>query len=706
MKKSFRFFCLITLELLLSVLTLTVQASNEPAHYGQWRSSKIGGGGYLQNVVMCPSNPERLYTYVDVGGLYRSDDGGQRWKMLHGALPPRKGTYEVRGLTVDPRDEDKIVIAVGSHWEKWKGGLFTSHDGGESFEFAVEISFAGNGGHRSDGFILTRQPGNPDITLAGAMRDGVYRSEDNGKTWSASGLMDTNIVDLRFDLENPKRVWACAVPYKGWLNGKPDQALDGGFYESLDAGEHWNKISDEAVREIIQDPCDSTVLYGLINRTVHRSKNGGKDWTLFAKGLPPREGNDHPDFDEFKALAVGPDFVLTASTKGAVFYKLKCGTDTWVKIKNERNEATYEGEPWFHHKHRFGAALGSITVDFKNPKRWFFTDWYAIHQTLDEGRHWELAIDGIEVTVIHCLQQDLANPKHIHLGMADNGYFYSENGGERFYQNKEGISNNIKCIAIAPSRPSRMYAVGPRKWSWNANQVFISNNRGKSWARPAMKGLPDMKHHHCNSIVVSPQDPDTVYLTVSQTIEPDKGGVYKSNDAGKTWSWMGQGLEGLHFHHSIWTIGRELAMDKEGNLLCILRKAGKAFRWDKKHEKWVLLKDKLGGANCIVADPNDTGLFFIGCEWGNLWRTTDAGQSWQKVLDDPTSHVAIDWAKPNRIVAGCRDRVMISDDTGDSWREIDKHLPHPLGCVVGFCGDRVLAGSKGSGVFWIPIPSQ
>ena len=32
----------------------------EMPHYGQWRSSMIGGGGYVQNVVCCPSDPARL----------------------------------------------------------------------------------------------------------------------------------------------------------------------------------------------------------------------------------------------------------------------------------------------------------------------------------------------------------------------------------------------------------------------------------------------------------------------------------------------------------------------------------------------------------------------------------------------------------------------------------------------------------------------
>lgn len=66
--------------------------------YGAWRSGAFGGGGFLQNIIFAPSDPRMLYTYVDVGGLYRSADGGRTWRMLHGSLPARDGAYSVRGL--------------------------------------------------------------------------------------------------------------------------------------------------------------------------------------------------------------------------------------------------------------------------------------------------------------------------------------------------------------------------------------------------------------------------------------------------------------------------------------------------------------------------------------------------------------------------------------------------------------------------------
>ena len=42
-----------------------------------WTMFPIYGGGCFKRVEMCPSAPNVLYTFVDMGGPYRSDDGGR-----------------------------------------------------------------------------------------------------------------------------------------------------------------------------------------------------------------------------------------------------------------------------------------------------------------------------------------------------------------------------------------------------------------------------------------------------------------------------------------------------------------------------------------------------------------------------------------------------------------------------------------------------
>jgi photosystem II stability/assembly factor-like uncharacterized protein len=273
---------------------------------------------------------------------------------------------------------------------------------------------------------------------------------------------------------------------------------------------------------------------------------------------------------------------------------------------------------------------------------------------------------------------------------------------------KAGISNNTKCIAVAPSRPSRLYAVGPREWHWEANQFFISDNRGRLWTRASMKGLPDMTKHHCDSIAVDPQDPETVYLAVSLAVKEGGGGggVYKSTDGGKNWAWFGDGLPAGKdfFHHEIWTIGHELAVGADGGMVCISRAQSVAYRYDAVAKKWVVSGKLPGQPNDIVADPSRPGRFFLAA--GGVCVSEDSGATWKKVYGSGVQHVAVDLAKPARIAAGTGDGVALSEDSGATWKMLDPHLPFRMHDIVCFAGDRLLVGTGGSGAFWFPLTPE
>jgi photosystem II stability/assembly factor-like uncharacterized protein len=689
----------------------TTVSGSGPAVYGPWHSCKIGGGGYIQNVVLCPTDPQRVYAYVDVGGIYRSDDGGHRWRMMHGGLPAKSTAHNVRSLLVDPRDEDHLLAAVGDPWSD-PLGVFVSRDGGGTWRQTLTAPFFGNGEYRWAGVLLARHPDDPDVVLAATVDRGVWRSADNGETWSTCGADGLYPSDLRFDVRNPERLWLCAQESEAWLQGLW-RTWPAGLYGSEDGGTSWEKISDAAPSEVLQDPADAAILYGIVGGAVHASRDGGVTWRPFGDGLPPRTSTGYADDDRFDSLAAGPDFLLTASTAGT-FYRLRSGESAWRRLPREHVQATYEGTEWFGHRlERFGAALCSIVVDPCDPDHWFFTDWYAIYQTWDAGRHWRLTMDGVEVTVLHVLQQDPTDPRVMHLGMADSGYFRSEDGGGRFAHmewqegitNKlEGITNNVKCIALPATWPDSIYAVSARTWHWESNQVFVSDDRGRRWRRSPMRGLPDMAEHHCNSIAVHPQEPKLVYLAVSLAVAEGAGGVYRSTDGGDSWEWIGQGLpDGEEFFtHSIWNIGREIAVGPDGSVVCAGRLGSKVYWHDAARQMWVATDtDIVGSPNCVVADPANPGRFYLAAQ--GVFRSDDSGATWRRVLEGSVRHVALDLANPARLAAGTADGVALSQDGGQTWAMTDRRLPHRMHNLVAFAGDRLIVGSSGSGAFWTQL---
>ena len=685
-----------------------------PFSYGAWHSSVIGSGGYLQHVVACPTNPQRFYLTSDVGGLYRSDDGGQSWQMLHGHLPASGGNTEVRGLVVDPRDDRKVAIATGGPYGDPEG-IYVSNDAGQSWKKRLTARFVGNGGSRWTGRVLTRSAQNPDVLWCASVGDGVFKSSDNGASWTKSGGEGLNPNDLTLDRADEKRLWLSTGG--GKVKGKQYKS---GFYRSEDGGAHWGQIEGETPSEIVQDPINTALIYGIFgNALIKRSADGGATWQDWSDGLlteAPENGKSKPSVSKttYRAITTGPDFILTCNTRDADFFKLQSGGDKWEKIERHSVEA---GD-WYGARNDwyFGGAAGSITVDPGDAAHWFVTDYYACWQTRDAGKNWRLTIDGVEMTVIHCLQQDPSNANIVHVGAADVGAFTSRDGGRRFVHGavpnagklRDG-GGNMKCIDISPRAPDRLYAVGNRDGNagWAANQVFVSTDNGQVWKRTPMTGLPDMNTQRCTTIVADLNDANTVYLTVSGRIKPNWGGVYKSTDGAQTWTQISEGLptDTYYFPSDIWAHGRQLAVDGNGVLLAISQGDNRVYRFDPKTQQWsntgFRAKGKLWS---VTADRLKPGRFFIGAQNDGLYRTDDGGANWAKIYAQSVTNIATDDAVQGRVAAGTSDGVILSVDGGQTWTMLDQALPYRADNVPAFAGNRLIVGSGGSGVFWMDLP--
>jgi len=689
-------------------------ADDAPPHrvYGPWRSSAMGGGGYLQQVVFCSSDTDRMYVAVDVGGLYRSDDGGQTWHMLHGSLPPRAGNYSVAAIAVHPDNADELVIATGSRWAASEG-IYLSRDGGQTWKQTLDNArFMADGPHRADGLVLVRSPADPAVLIAGSIRNGVYRSTDGGETWSLVGLKEIYPTAIVFDVRDSSRVWLCAATRGDTTAAGGTFSVKGGLFESRDGGVTWEKVTDIAPREFVQHPANPDRLYGIFDsEQIQLSLDDGRTWTPFNEGLPPvKKPTDARDQGIFRALAAGPDFILAGASNGSI-YILDAQQAQWRLI--ERQSVEVGG--WFSPSvepmsRRFGAAMGYIAIDPRDPNHWVFTDWYALYRTRDTGRTWDLTIDGIEATVIHAVRGSPADPMLVHLGMGDNGYFRSTDGGQTYQVVATNIGNNIKDIAVSPVNPDRVYAVGPHNYGWHANQVFISDDAGASWRRSAMKGLPDMSRHRCNTVAAGVGSADEVWLAVSGAVQPNGGGVYRSTDVGQTWAWASRGLpEGKAlFRSEIWVVGREIAVGVDGTVLCASHSAGGVYRLDDAQDgTWQACASPGQGRPHDLVAGIEPGQFYLAMREGGLYGTDDHGRSWRRLYEQTVYHVAVDPRSPGRLAASTDDGVILSTDGGQSWQELDKRLPYRVARLpLCFAGNRLIVGTAGSGAFWLELDTD
>jgi hypothetical protein len=658
--------------------------------HGRWKSASFGGGGYIQNVVFCPGAPERLYAHVDVGGVYRSDDAGKTWRMVHGGLPVGDGYQCVRGLMVDPANPDRVVIGVGNQWTANRG-IFLSTDGGGTWRKVLDAPFLGNEHHRSTGFVFARSP--QGEWLAGSAGGGLWKSADGGETWNLEGLEGVNITDIKIDAGGGLNI--CAKPYT--MPG--GRQLRGGFFTRTLGGE-WSEFP-EGPDEIVIGA--DGALTGIFDAwEVRTSRDGGKTWELDSEGLPldQEASKGYTSESRFRALAQGPGFQLVGSSRGTIYRRAE-GERAWNKIEREGVEEVFEGTTWWGRIQpgqwqHYGAAMGSLAVNPADPANWWMTDWYGIYESKDAGRNWALRIDGVEVTVIHGFAQDPNDPGRVHAGMADNGYVPSTDGGLRFEGGRKFLSN-MKALALDPSLPGRLYGAGDGgSGEWRAGHLWVSADGGENWMRSPMRGVPTQKERAMNSISVRPGHPYEVAIAVSGPVG-DGGGVFRSVDGGLTFEPLLEGLaSGVeYFHKEIWGLVSELAHAPDGALVATSHRTGEIHRLAPGESAWQKVAHNLPGKSHHLR-ANGRHLFLTRSA-GGLWRSPD-GTAWEQVHKKPCEVLAVDLAVPGRLAVATNGRVEVSTDSGATWQDLGTP---PFGQIstLGFAGDRLLAGTRGGGFF-------
>ncbi|MDX2185522.1 MAG: hypothetical protein SFV32_01190 [Opitutaceae bacterium] len=693
--------------------------------YGEWRSGRIRGGGYIQNLVQSASEPNRLYAYVDVSGAFRSDDAGESWRMIHSSLPSDIGTLACRTLEVDPRNADHLLYACGTLYGKIHG-IFRSEDGGQNWRQVADVPFLGNEDYRWSGTVLARDPANPDRVVAATAGAGVFVSDDAGKNWrSTDAVVGSLATDLDFDPSVAGRVWLCAQEYRPPVTGippgfRPWAPLKGGLWRSDDSGATWVKVLAEGPEELV---VRNGRIVGIFRQgaSLHASEDGRK-WIPLVSGL----GLDDPGrVDDLSFTAANPNAAATPSNEqmshrihaittyragiacanyeGTLFL-LEDNADKWSRVELGRVE---RGDWWGHVPGdkadwiHFGKAAGSLIPDATDPTRLWMTDWYAAWRSDDLGRNWQLKIDGIETTVLHCVLQDPSNPRRVFLGMADNGVYLSHDSGATWALPSKTF-NNAKCLALSPSIPEVLYGSGTLSGTWIADSVFISRDSGENWDRMSGRGLPGDGHTY-NSVAAHPTRPGTVFVAAAGP----RGGVYFSNDFGETFSLVEGNLPAAasRFENGIWNASLQLAVGADDSLVSSSLHAPLLI-WSPSTREWTAPETAPDGLILtVVADPLTPGRFAAAGPQG-VHRSDDGGRNWKLVLAESSRHVAFDSTSRGRIVVGTRDGVVISVDGGDSWTELDRSLPNRVNGAVAYAGDRVIYGSNGNGIFHCTLPAR
>ncbi len=197
---------------------------------GTFRQLDTDGGGWFTGFAIHSTG--RLYGRTDVGGLYRSDDHGDRWTFLSGGMRTYSG-HCVQGVAVSSGNADVVYQCVGVSYAGADQGIWKSSDGGATWIRVKDgLRFSGNDPERWGGECIALRPGKDDEVWAGTRGDGLWRSLDGGLTWSKLGTSvfgTAQFTSVCLPPAGRADIWVGASGFSG----------PGGVWVSVNDGASW-----------------------------------------------------------------------------------------------------------------------------------------------------------------------------------------------------------------------------------------------------------------------------------------------------------------------------------------------------------------------------------------------------------------------------------------------------------------------------------
>jgi photosystem II stability/assembly factor-like uncharacterized protein len=250
------------------------------------------------------------YAGTSPAGLFRSEDGGERWQPVAGfndhPMRPKWLTFGtpdgqlLHSISVDPRDPRHLYIAISI------GGVFESTDGGADWAplnegCAADFMPDPDVPYGHDPHCVALHPGAPD-RLYQQNHCGIYRLDRPQRRWVRIGnAMPKKVGDIGFPIvlhpTDPQTAWV--LPMDGqtvWprtsIGGRP------AVYRTSDGGKSWRRL-DRGLPEaqawltvLRQAMCTdgraprTSVYFGTTGGEVWAGANGGESWRCIARHLP------------------------------------------------------------------------------------------------------------------------------------------------------------------------------------------------------------------------------------------------------------------------------------------------------------------------------------------------------------------------------------------------------------------------------------
>ena len=465
------------------------------------------------DLAMDPSNPRILYAstwrfrrgpyFFESGGegsaLWKSTDGGDSWKELSRNKGMPKGTLGIIGVSVSPSNPQNVYAIV----EAKDGGVFRSRDGGDTWTKTSDHSDL-----RQRAWYYTRIYADPkDEDTAYVPNVGFHKSKDGGKTWTTIRPPHGDNHDLWIAPNNPLRMI---------------EANDGGATVTTDGGVTWTTLLNQPTAQFYRLSVDTDFPYHILGpqqdnsavRIRHRTGGGSigmRDWEVTAGG----------ESGHIVADPTNPDVVYGGSYGGLL-----------VRL-NHRTGEVRDVNPWPDN------PMGAGDADLKQRFQWNFPIFFSPndpHKLYAGSQHLLQSTDG--GASWREISPDLTRNDKSKMGPTG-GPITKDNTSVEYYC-------TIFAGAESPVEPGVIW-VGS-----DDGLVNVTRDGGQHWdnVTPPKTIMPEWIM--INEIEASPFDKGAAYLAATMYKSDDfHPYLYKTNDYGKTWTKIVDGIPNNEFSRVI-----------------------------------------------------------------------------------------------------------------------------------------------------------
>jgi len=692
----------------------------------KWDNVAIGGGGYVTGLVIHPTEANLMYMRTDIGGIFKWDNSGKRWKSLSGWISPDKDNlFGVDGIALDKNNANVVYACLGKYAPNstaGDAGIYKSTDRGVSWNRVYAVPFGGNWCFRWVGEPIVVDPNNSAVVYCGTRRNGLVRSTDSGAAWGVvSGVPFGNTGDASNPwpganvsdgaTNNPIGIRCVVIDPNSTSGGKSKNvyvAVYGtGIYRSTDAGSTFSLIAGSPFDVLGMTIAPGNILY------VTTLDNGVKKYNGSWTNLPvPTDA-----WSRFNGITVDPFdanriYVTTCSQNWwQRLYRSTNGGNSWQSVYSYDGTATIHDKTWHSGNLGFSfAATAAIVLDPNQQGRMYATDWYQVWRSDNAWApvtDWYNDVEGHEEVVPLALCTPHTG---VQLFSGHGDVLGFKHTDQAVIPTKQLVAKG-ECTSIdySESTPASMAIVTASDWYGANTEIFTSSNTGDNWTAVSKpSGGTNGK------IAIAANDPQKMVYLYGNSVP------YYTANGGVSWAAAAGAPSTAMSTTYMYQYDDPLVADRTAaNTFYLLdRVNGDLYKSTNGGANWsatfTSLPSSSNESNLVVGWGSSNNRIAVSMRTDGLWLSTTSGTSFTKnTYFSNALMVTMGKEKsgnsyPALYVFGEHSSqwgVYRSDDFGANWVRINDNNNYVGNSPTYMKGDRqeygrVYIGNNGSGLFY------